>query len=103
MENLTSIVPKEWEYYYDYVDPVIVDQRKLKYNKCKYFFLSLYFYNGILWWQKQIFSFILRFYRDNILDYFGCICGIPLFHFEPDVLGWNIPSVSDTCIDRNRG
>lgn len=32
MENLTSA---EWEYYYDYIDPVIVDESKLKYNKCK--------------------------------------------------------------------
>ncbi|XP_061576560.1 melanocortin-2 receptor accessory protein-like [Cololabis saira] len=23
----------EWEYYYDYLDPVIVDESKLKYNK----------------------------------------------------------------------
>lgn len=43
MENLTSSVSKEWEYYYDYIDPVVVDQRKLKYNKCEYLFLSLYF------------------------------------------------------------
>ncbi|KAM7412771.1 hypothetical protein PAMA_020244 [Pampus argenteus] len=31
MENTTSAV--EWEYYYDYLDPVIVDESKLKYNK----------------------------------------------------------------------
>lgn len=35
-ENFTSPTPYEWEYYYDYVDPVIVDESKLKYNKCKY-------------------------------------------------------------------
>uniref|UniRef100_A0A3B3ZZW7 Melanocortin 2 receptor accessory protein n=1 Tax=Periophthalmus magnuspinnatus TaxID=409849 RepID=A0A3B3ZZW7_9GOBI len=29
MENSTV----EWEYYYDYVDPVMVDQTKLTYNK----------------------------------------------------------------------
>uniref|UniRef100_A0A673W847 Melanocortin 2 receptor accessory protein n=1 Tax=Salmo trutta TaxID=8032 RepID=A0A673W847_SALTR len=23
----------EWEYYYDYLDPIPVDERKLKYNK----------------------------------------------------------------------
>uniref|UniRef100_A0A665V0Z7 Melanocortin 2 receptor accessory protein n=1 Tax=Echeneis naucrates TaxID=173247 RepID=A0A665V0Z7_ECHNA len=33
MENFTSTVPYEWEYYYDYLDPVIVDESKLKYNK----------------------------------------------------------------------
>ncbi|XP_068570732.1 melanocortin-2 receptor accessory protein [Cebidichthys violaceus] len=31
MENSTSTVV--WEYYYDYLDPVIVDESKLKYNK----------------------------------------------------------------------
>lgn len=35
MENSTSAAPIEWEYYYDYLDPVIVDETKLKYNKCK--------------------------------------------------------------------
>ncbi|TKS80798.1 Melanocortin-2 receptor accessory protein 2A [Collichthys lucidus] len=30
MENSTS---QEWEYYYDYLDPVIVDESQLKYNK----------------------------------------------------------------------
>uniref|UniRef100_A0A3B4UE59 Melanocortin 2 receptor accessory protein n=1 Tax=Seriola dumerili TaxID=41447 RepID=A0A3B4UE59_SERDU len=29
----TSAVPYEWEYYYDYLDPVIVDESKLKHNK----------------------------------------------------------------------
>ncbi|XP_042270492.1 melanocortin-2 receptor accessory protein-like [Thunnus maccoyii] len=33
MENSTSALPYEWEYYYDYLDPVIVDESKLKYNK----------------------------------------------------------------------
>uniref|UniRef100_A0A8C9ZY18 Melanocortin 2 receptor accessory protein n=1 Tax=Sander lucioperca TaxID=283035 RepID=A0A8C9ZY18_SANLU len=28
-----SAVPIKWEYYYDYLDPVIVDESKLKYNK----------------------------------------------------------------------
>lgn len=32
--NSTSAVEYEWEYYYDYIDPVIVDETKLKYNKC---------------------------------------------------------------------
>lgn len=47
MENLTSTVSDEWEYYYDYIDPVIVDESKLKYNKCKYlgFFSNSYIYN----------------------------------------------------------
>lgn len=43
MENSTSAVPYEWEYYYDYIDPVIVDESKLKYNKCKS--LCLIFFN----------------------------------------------------------
>ena len=34
-ENSTSDIPYEWEYYYDYLDPVIVDESKLEYNKCK--------------------------------------------------------------------
>ncbi|KAK2846726.1 hypothetical protein Q5P01_009725 [Channa striata] len=33
MENSTTTVLYEWEYYYDYLDPVIVDESKLKYNK----------------------------------------------------------------------
>uniref|UniRef100_A0A3Q3X6D6 Melanocortin 2 receptor accessory protein n=1 Tax=Mola mola TaxID=94237 RepID=A0A3Q3X6D6_MOLML len=33
MENSTNTVAYEWEYYYDYVDPVTVDESKLKYNK----------------------------------------------------------------------
>lgn len=36
MENSTRVFSIEWEYYYDYVDPVIVDESKLKYNKCKF-------------------------------------------------------------------
>uniref|UniRef100_A0A8D2ZQX9 Melanocortin-2 receptor accessory protein n=1 Tax=Scophthalmus maximus TaxID=52904 RepID=A0A8D2ZQX9_SCOMX len=32
-ENSTSTVSYEWEYYYDYLDPVIVDGSKLQYNK----------------------------------------------------------------------
>uniref|UniRef100_A0A3B3B6H6 Melanocortin 2 receptor accessory protein n=1 Tax=Oryzias melastigma TaxID=30732 RepID=A0A3B3B6H6_ORYME len=31
--NSTEDVLYEWEYYYDYLDPVIVDASKLKYNK----------------------------------------------------------------------
>uniref|UniRef100_A0A3Q1JPX5 Melanocortin 2 receptor accessory protein n=1 Tax=Anabas testudineus TaxID=64144 RepID=A0A3Q1JPX5_ANATE len=31
--NSTSAVPYEWEYYYDYLDPVFVDESKLTYNK----------------------------------------------------------------------
>lgn len=37
MENSTSAVPYGWEYYYGYLDPPIVDQSKLKYNKCRRF------------------------------------------------------------------
>ena len=39
MENITNFshlsYTWEFEYYYDYMDPVIVDEQKLKYNKCK--------------------------------------------------------------------
>ncbi|KAI3354085.1 hypothetical protein L3Q82_018641 [Scortum barcoo] len=33
MENSTSTFYYEWEYYYDYLTPVIVDESKLKINK----------------------------------------------------------------------
>jgi hypothetical protein len=38
MENSTNEKQYRWEYeyYYDYLDAVIVDESKLKYNKCKY-------------------------------------------------------------------
>lgn len=50
MKNLTGTVSYEWEYYYDYMDPVIVDERKLKYNKCKYFPPSSYIYIWTIFW-----------------------------------------------------
>ncbi|XP_013868183.1 melanocortin-2 receptor accessory protein [Austrofundulus limnaeus] len=31
--NSSSAISYEWEYYYDYLDPVIVDESKLTYNK----------------------------------------------------------------------
>ena len=42
MENSNNTIAYEWEYYYDYVDPVTVDESKLKYNKCKSLCLSVY-------------------------------------------------------------
>lgn len=33
MDNSTATISNQWEYYYDYLDPVIVDESKLKYNK----------------------------------------------------------------------
>ncbi|XP_046873750.1 melanocortin-2 receptor accessory protein-like [Hypomesus transpacificus] len=37
MENITNFshlsYTWEFEYYYDYIDPVVVDEHKLKYNK----------------------------------------------------------------------
>ncbi|XP_076002097.1 melanocortin-2 receptor accessory protein [Genypterus blacodes] len=33
MENSTKAAHYEWEYYYGYLDPQIVDESKLKYNK----------------------------------------------------------------------
>ncbi|XP_070399943.1 melanocortin-2 receptor accessory protein [Nothobranchius furzeri] len=35
--NISSDTSYEWEYYYDYIDPVAVDASQLKYNKCKLF------------------------------------------------------------------
>ncbi|MED6293444.1 hypothetical protein CHARACLAT_010644 [Characodon lateralis] len=31
--NSTSAPPYEWEYYFDYLDPVLVDESQLKYHK----------------------------------------------------------------------
>ncbi|XP_069563499.1 melanocortin-2 receptor accessory protein [Brachyistius frenatus] len=33
INNSTSTTLYEWEYYYGYLDPPIVDERKLNYNK----------------------------------------------------------------------
>lgn len=38
MENSNGTY--EWEYYYDYIEPVIVDESKLKYHKCEYLSLK---------------------------------------------------------------
>lgn len=38
MENSTGTY--EWEYYYDYIEPVIVDESKLQYHKCEYLSLK---------------------------------------------------------------
>lgn len=53
--NSTSAISYEWEYYYDYLDPVIVDESKLKYNKCK--FLNITFLNSALNVSKILSSF----------------------------------------------
>lgn len=47
-DNSTSAVPYEWEYYYDYLDPVIVDESKLKYNKCTGILLHIMLYICLL-------------------------------------------------------
>lgn len=44
MENSTSALHYEWEYYYDYLDPVIVNESKLKYNKCKSLCFLMFFF-----------------------------------------------------------
>lgn len=102
MENLTSA---DWEYYYDYIDPVIVDESKLKYNKCKslcfFFFLNefrLKFCISLLVMKitaNFLFPFRLNCY--NILDHSGCFCGIPLSHFKSNVSQWKLANVSLTC------
>lgn len=38
MENSTGTY--EWEYYYDYIEPVTVDESKLQYHKCEYLSLK---------------------------------------------------------------
>lgn len=40
--NSGSAVSYEWEYYYDYLDPVIVDESKLKYNKCRFLYITFF-------------------------------------------------------------
>lgn len=83
MENSTATFSYEWEYYYDYIDPVIVDESKLKYNKCKYYaneFANIFVLCCIK--VTRILHFPFRFNRHIILDIFGCLCGIPLSLFE---------------------
>lgn len=51
--NSTSAISYEWEYYYDYLDPVIVDESKLKYNKCKFLNITFFFFILLLTSQKS--------------------------------------------------
>ena len=95
MENSTSALPYEWEYYYDYLDPVIVDESKLKYNKCKFIAFIEFFVCFFLCYM--ITSNFLSPSRLNcyyILDYSGCFCGIPLSQFESNVSQWELDKVS---------
>nr|XP_046245596.1 melanocortin-2 receptor accessory protein-like [Scatophagus argus]XP_046245597.1 melanocortin-2 receptor accessory protein-like [Scatophagus argus]XP_046245598.1 melanocortin-2 receptor accessory protein-like [Scatophagus argus] len=58
MENSTSAVPYEWEYYYDYVD-VMVDESKLKYNKYSIviiFWITLAAFVGFLFLSLNLMS-----------------------------------------------
>ncbi|XP_068507417.1 melanocortin-2 receptor accessory protein [Syngnathus scovelli] len=59
MDNSTSAPFDGWEYYYDYVDPVIVDQSKLKYNKYSIviaFWITLAAFVGVLFLTLNLMS-----------------------------------------------
>uniref|UniRef100_A0A4W6E3L7 Melanocortin 2 receptor accessory protein n=1 Tax=Lates calcarifer TaxID=8187 RepID=A0A4W6E3L7_LATCA len=61
MENSTSAARYEWEYYYDYLDPVIVDESKLKYNKYSIviiFWIVLAAFVGFLFLSLNLMSII---------------------------------------------
>ncbi|GLD53501.1 melanocortin-2 receptor accessory protein-like protein [Lates japonicus] len=61
MENSTSVARYEWEYYYDYLDPVIVDESKLKYNKYSIviiFWIVLAAFVGFLFLSLNLMSVI---------------------------------------------
>lgn len=60
--NITGDVLYEWEYYYDYLDPVIVDASKLKYNKCKFLY-SFYF----IFFSSLITIIIIISFSDSIV------------------------------------
>lgn len=103
MKNSTSTASTEWEYYYDYIDPVIVDESKLKYNKCKSLCLfkkqkiiSLNFCISLIV-RKIIFLFPFRLNCYHILDHSDCFCGIPLSYFKSNLSQWKLVSVSLTC------
>uniref|UniRef100_A0A672FX03 Melanocortin 2 receptor accessory protein n=1 Tax=Salarias fasciatus TaxID=181472 RepID=A0A672FX03_SALFA len=49
----------EWEYYYDYVDPPVVDQSKLKYNRYSIviiFWIILAAFVGLLFFSLNFMS-----------------------------------------------
>uniref|UniRef100_A0A3Q2Z876 Melanocortin 2 receptor accessory protein n=1 Tax=Hippocampus comes TaxID=109280 RepID=A0A3Q2Z876_HIPCM len=59
MDNSTRLASTGWEYYYGYVDPVIVDQSKLKYNKYSIviaFWICLTAFVGILFLSLNLAS-----------------------------------------------
>ncbi|XP_070685443.1 melanocortin-2 receptor accessory protein [Pempheris klunzingeri] len=60
MENSTSAAPYEWEYYYDYLDPVIVEASKLEYNKYSIviiFWIIMAAFVGFLFLSLKLMSF----------------------------------------------
>ncbi len=94
MENSTSTAPYEWEYYYYYLDPEVVDESKLKYNKCKSlcfvdFFCICLFVMKI----TAILPFPFRLNCYYILDNSGSFCGISLSRFESNVSQWKLAKV----------
>ncbi|KAL3057635.1 hypothetical protein OYC64_007985 [Pagothenia borchgrevinki] len=72
MENSTTAVPFEWEYYYDYIDLSIVDESKLKYNKYSIviiFWIILAAFMGFLFLSLNLMSHsgnLQRRHRSNI-------------------------------------
>ncbi|CAG6000151.1 unnamed protein product [Menidia menidia] len=58
--NSTSDVFYEWEYYYDYIEPMVVDETKLKYNKYSIviiLWISLAAFVGLLFLSLNLLSF----------------------------------------------
>lgn len=101
MENTTSSY--EWEYYYDYIDPVVVDESQLKYNKCEYLFfystaklLSLGVVVVIISNSSIFFAYRRNSY--NILDFTLWLCGVPFSYFESNVSRWKFYRVRYQCI-----
>ncbi|XP_061684451.1 melanocortin-2 receptor accessory protein-like [Syngnathoides biaculeatus] len=59
MDNSTRVAFGGWEYYYGYVDPVIVDESKLKYNKYSIviaFWITLAGFVGVLFLTLNLLS-----------------------------------------------
>ncbi|XP_077396815.1 melanocortin-2 receptor accessory protein [Festucalex cinctus] len=59
MPNSTSVAFIGWEYYYGYVDPVVVDESKLKHNKYSIviaFWVTLAAFVGVLFLSLNLMS-----------------------------------------------
>lgn len=90
MENVTSS-PREWEYYYDYIDPVIVDEKKLKYNKCKYFFHQVKKKCFNVWWElidDNMKMYLLFSDSIVILFWITLIASVGFLFFTLNLISW---------------